>query len=567
MRTLIGHSIGRYHILEQLGEGGMAVVYKAFDTHPEIEVAVKVIRLDNIPPKMHEHALKRFAREGKVLVQLDHTNIVRVTDVGEHEGVPWLVMPLLSGGTLKHRMKTHGRYEWHEALQLLMPIADALSYSHNKKVIHRDVKPSNILFSYDGTLKISDFGIAKVLETEITVELTGTAAAIGTPEYMAPEQIVGKHIDARADIYALGVVLYELITGRRPFEATTPMAVLIKHTRDPLPRPSKYVKNLPEAVEYLLIKALAKRPQDRFESMADFLQAMQIVLQHPERGQFPKQIELAEAYEDLRTVGEDLTIDPYNTSIEEQTAPPLPPISVVYPPPIPEKKKGVGVIGYILGVVFALIGIVLAIILFSSGTRKANPAGINPSVIAKESPSPNVDTIIEKTKTPTPEEVNTPIWSTPKAYFLNQYDLHSYINPGDLIRVALGGGKNGIRSEADTTPSNNRIGIAESGEVMLVVSGPERDRGGYLLWQVIPTYDTDWEIGWTPEIAEPIGEYWLEPLPTWNPCANSGLKSHLETGGKAFVSVITDTSNKVRETPSLDGDDIGRIKAGESMNI
>ena len=274
MQNLIGHSIGRYHILEQLGEGGMAVVYKAYDTHLECEVAVKVIRTENLPQSGVERALKRFEREAKAVAKLNHPNIVKVTDYGETDDKPYLVMPYLPGGTLKELIKQRGRIPWQEAVRTLAPITEALGYAHEHHVIHRDIKPSNILLTDKGIPMLTDFGVAKIIEEEATQDLTGTAATIGTPEYMAPEQITSKNVDGRADIYSLGIVLYEMITGRRPFEADTPMAVLFKHASDPLPRPSQYVKDLPPNIENLLIKSLAKKPEDRYQSAEEFRNAI-----------------------------------------------------------------------------------------------------------------------------------------------------------------------------------------------------------------------------------------------------------------------------------------------------
>jgi len=274
MPDLIGQYIGRYHILERLGEGGMATVYKAFDTRLEAEVAIKVIRVEELPPKVLDRALKRFAREAKALARLTHPNIVRVIDTGEHEGAPYLVMPYLPGGSLKQVLRERGRLPWEEALQMLIPIARALGYAHRQGMIHRDVKPSNILITEDGELILTDFGIAKILGEETTVDLTGTRALVGTPEYMAPEQVTSRAVDARVDIYALGVVLYEMLTGRKPYQADTPMAVMIKHVHDPLPRPREFVPDLPEEVERILLKALAKDPDERYQTMDELAAAL-----------------------------------------------------------------------------------------------------------------------------------------------------------------------------------------------------------------------------------------------------------------------------------------------------
>ncbi|UCF61218.1 MAG: protein kinase [Anaerolineaceae bacterium] len=271
---MIGKSLGRYHIREQLGEGGMGTVYKAFDTRLEREVAVKVI----LPHRRHApEFLKRFDREAKALAKMSHPNIVRVLDYGEHDGLPFLVMEYTPGGTLKEKLGD--AMPWHQAVHMQLPIARALMYAHEQKIIHRDVKPSNIIFSELGEPMLSDFGLAKVLEAEKTWDLTGTGVGIGTPEYMAPEQGIGKGVDHRADIYALGVVLYEMITGRPPYQADTPLAVLMKHINDPLPPPSEFVANLPERVEQVIIKALAKEAEDRFQSMGEFVAALANLLE------------------------------------------------------------------------------------------------------------------------------------------------------------------------------------------------------------------------------------------------------------------------------------------------
>jgi serine/threonine protein kinase len=274
MSNLIGHSLGRYQILEQLGEGGMAIVYKAYDTRLESDVAVKVIRTERLAPEILQRAMKRFEREAKSLAQLTHPNLVKVLDYGEYEGQPYLVMPYLPGGTLKQKIKGQPM-PWQEAARLLIPIARALDYAHKRNLIHRDVKPSNILITESGEPMLTDFGVAKIIDEEATLDLTGTSAAVGTPEYMAPEQATSKNVDRRVDIYALGIVFYEMVTGRRPFQADTPLAVLFKQASEPLPRPSLFVTNLPKSVEKILLKALAKRREDRYQEMGEVANAME----------------------------------------------------------------------------------------------------------------------------------------------------------------------------------------------------------------------------------------------------------------------------------------------------
>jgi len=271
MASLIGQSLGRYHILETIGEGGMAVVYKAFDTRLEREVAIKVI----LPYRTHaENFLKRFQREARALASLSHPNILKVFDFGEHEGMPYLVMEYLPGGTLKQKLVGQPQ-SWGESARLLAHVAHALEAAHRQGIIHRDVKPSNILLTRTGEPLLADFGIAKLVESdESTADLTGSGVGIGTPEYMAPEQGLGQ-VDERSDVYALGVVFYEMVTGSKPYSATTPMAVLLKKSTEPLPRPSLLAPGLPQAVENVLLKALARVPSERYTSMGDFARALE----------------------------------------------------------------------------------------------------------------------------------------------------------------------------------------------------------------------------------------------------------------------------------------------------
>ena len=166
-----------------------------------------------------------------------------------------------------------GSIPWQEAVNLLIPIARALDYAHRQEMIHRDVKPSNILITEDGEPMLTDFGVAKIIDEEATVDLTGTSMAVGTPEYMAPEQFQGK-VDFRIDIYALGVVLYEMVTGRKPYTADTPAALIIKQVTDPLPRPKRFMPNLPDDVEKLLLKTLSRQPEDRYQTMGELVVAL-----------------------------------------------------------------------------------------------------------------------------------------------------------------------------------------------------------------------------------------------------------------------------------------------------
>ncbi|MBV6397340.1 MAG: Serine/threonine-protein kinase PknD [Anaerolineales bacterium] len=271
MAGLIGKNLGRYEIRETLGEGGMATVYKAYDTRLEREVALKVIRREAFLPEEMEMLLKRFEREAKLLGRLSHPNIVGVIDYGEHEGLPYLVMVYVSGGTLKQLLGKP--IHWKRAVELILPVARALEYVHEHNIINRDVKPSNILMTEKGQPMLSDFGLVKLFGEksggETNVSLTSSGAGLGTPDYMAPEQWTGE-ATAQSDLYSLGVVLYEMITGHRPYTADTPAGVLVKQATEPLPLPKNYISDLPENVEAVILKVLAKRPEDRYPSVESF---------------------------------------------------------------------------------------------------------------------------------------------------------------------------------------------------------------------------------------------------------------------------------------------------------
>jgi serine/threonine protein kinase len=299
MTNFTGQSFGRYHLLEQLGEGGMAAVYKAYDTRLERDVAIKVIRVDKFAPAELERILKRFEREAKALARLTHPNIVPVIDYGDYEGAPYLVMPYLPGGTLKQNLGKP--MPWQDAVHLLLPIAQALGYAHDHNIIHRDIKPSNILLTENGQPMLSDFGIAKIIESEDVATLTGTGTGVGTPEYMAPEQWTGGTV-LQSDVYSLGVVLYELVTGRKPYIADTPVAILLKQASEPLPLPRQIVRDLPESVEKVILKSLAKKPEDRYEHMVDMVAAMETLLsrqsQRPQLKQKSKPVPLPQRTDD-----------------------------------------------------------------------------------------------------------------------------------------------------------------------------------------------------------------------------------------------------------------------------
>jgi serine/threonine protein kinase/tetratricopeptide (TPR) repeat protein len=270
MTELIGQSLGQYRILEQIGQGGMAVVYKAYQPGLDRYVAVKVLSpLHAKQPGFSE----RFQREAKAIAKLNHPNILPVYDFGQEQQYSFITMRYIEGAqTLKAVMA--GPLELSQVIDLIGQIAAALDYAHGQGVIHRDVKPSNVLMDGDWAL-LSDFGLAKM--TESTVDLTGTGVGVGTPAYMSPEQGQGEPVDHRTDIYALGIVLFEMLTGQIPHDAETPFGIILKRVADPLPLPRSINPNIPESIERIVLKALASEPDDRFASAGEMASALKAV--------------------------------------------------------------------------------------------------------------------------------------------------------------------------------------------------------------------------------------------------------------------------------------------------
>ncbi|MBN2085610.1 MAG: serine/threonine protein kinase [Anaerolineales bacterium] len=255
--------IARYEILREIGRGGMATVYLARDPNFQREVAVKVLPRE----AMHDSTLyQRFQREARTIASLEHPAIVPVHDFGEEDGQPFLVQRYLSGGSLSARIKA-GPLPIAEAAKVLIRIGGALDAAHAKGIVHRDLKPANILFDQYGEAYLSDFGIAQLSES--TSPLTGSAI-LGTPAYMSPEQIRGDgKVDGRADIYALGIVLFEMLTGKTPFKADTPAQMMMMHLANPTPRLPEEKTDLPDTINGVLIRAMAKDPELRFQKASE----------------------------------------------------------------------------------------------------------------------------------------------------------------------------------------------------------------------------------------------------------------------------------------------------------
>ena len=261
----------RYEIIQKIGEGGMGAVFLAQDLRLKRQVAVKRLIFQGNPAHM-EMFLKRFEREALAMASFSHPNIVSVYDFGQDEEGVYLVLEYMPGGALSDRMRQQS-FSLDQAIQLVLPLADALQEIHDRGQIHRDIKPSNVLFDTYGNPKLADFGVVKLLESESSHTLTATGVAVGTPAYMAPELISGEASPA-TDQYALGVVLYELATGKKPFIGRTPMETLTMHKYEPLPNPRTINPALPDWFCRVLTLTMRKEPHQRYSTIRAFADAL-----------------------------------------------------------------------------------------------------------------------------------------------------------------------------------------------------------------------------------------------------------------------------------------------------
>ncbi|MEO9060273.1 MAG: serine/threonine-protein kinase, partial [Ktedonobacteraceae bacterium] len=304
---LLGQALGTCVLKGLLGRGGMGVVYLAHQSRPRRSVAVKVL----MPGLLLESSIRaeflvRFRREADAIAALDHVHIMPIYEYGEQEDLAYLVMPHVTGGTLREVLEKRGRLPLNEIVPIIEQAAAALDYAHAQGIIHRDLKPGNILFHADGRVVLADFGLAKILNetNEMQHESSNPSSAgtiIGTPEYFSPEQSTGNPVDQRTDVYSLGIVLYQMLTGRVPFTGSTAVAIAVKHTIEMPPSPSALNPTIPRSVEAVVMKAIAKKPENRYASSGELACALRAAV--PEAALLPSSnTSLATAHERMTPV-------------------------------------------------------------------------------------------------------------------------------------------------------------------------------------------------------------------------------------------------------------------------
>lgn len=307
---------GRYEITELIGVGGMADVYKGTDVIDNKPVAIKILKKEFAE---NEEFLRRFRNESKAIAVFSHPNIVRIYDVGFSEKLQYIIMEYIDGITLKEYIEEEKVLSWKDSVHFVIQILRALQHAHDKGVVHRDIKPQNIMMLSDGTIKVMDFGIAKFAREE---GKTATDQAIGSVHYISPEQAKGDVTDERSDIYSVGVMLYEMLTGKKPFDSDNPVSIAVMHMHDIPERPRAINPDIPSGLEEIILKAMEKAPEDRYQSTTEMIKDIEAFKNNPE-------ITFNYYTEDVDTVDNTKFFGPINDGEEETGYNNNPPVPIV----------------------------------------------------------------------------------------------------------------------------------------------------------------------------------------------------------------------------------------------
>ena len=361
--ALIGMTLGGCKILSCIGRGGMGAVYKAEQLKLDRIVALKVM----LPGLAADRSyVERFMREARIAAQLNHPNVVQIHDVGEEGGWCFVVMEFVEGSSVKLLIRKMGKLPPRQALAILLQVTKGLDAAHKKGMIHRDIKPANLLISKDGIVKLADFGLARAIAS--SSQMTQSGAVMGTPHYMSPEQGQALPVDIRTDIYALGVSLFEMLTGTLPFEGDTPVSVILKHIQAPLPDTLRADPAIPPAVASLVEKMMAKKPEERYSSPAELAADIKLILQGKTPEALKPPVAPAPSPVGREAVASPVASDPLRAGRESSSAPQ--PSVKDRLAEMKARKKGLGIIGWgIAAAGLLLLAVVLALVLRNGAGR------------------------------------------------------------------------------------------------------------------------------------------------------------------------------------------------------
>lgn len=527
---------GKYQIIEELGKGGFGTVYRARETILDIERAIKVLH----PNLLSDNSfLSRFKGEAQMSALLDHANIVPVYEFGQVDGRNYLAMKYMPGGSLKDLLTEQGPLSPKETLRYFEDICNGVSFAHSKGVIHRDLKPSNLLIDEFKKIRVSDFGFAKAIASSRSISMSSTGNLIGTPAYMAPEIWNGKPATAQSDIYSLGCILYEMLTGKILFEGVSPAEVITKHVVEG----PKYSESLPLGIRSVLNKALQRDPDKRFSDAKELFEGVRSAL---ETGGEKKEEEPKKTKTKAMLIGGGILLalliafiatGGFSPHPKQTTSTPAVVVTDSPVPPTGEEKPATVVVG-------------------------AEPTQ---PIQETDLPQPALPTatigIIEPTATAVPPTKTPEMASDFPTYYPFPNCPRSQLHVGDSAYVSYNGSKISLRSEPVGTIGDTLIRKLNEGEVVHIIGGPACDQS-LLLWNVRTVQN---EFGWLPEGDS--SDFWILPIAIENVC--SGAKAtRLQVGDTAFVEPIPKDRNILYSEPVINSSkEIGRMNPGSYMEI
>ncbi len=554
---LTGRTLGTCVLENLVGQGGMGAVYLARQTRPSRRVAVKVLLPNTaMSSDVYEAFLARFRREADVVAKLEHINIMPIYEYGEQDNLAYLVMPYLTGGSLRDVLQKQGALSLEQTATYLDQAASALDYAHAQGVIHRDLKPANFLLASDGRLVLADFGIAHIMEdTSSGSGLTSTGMIIGTPEYMAPEMVNGEQVDYRADIYELGVVLFQMLSGHVPFRGTTPIVVITRHLQEALPSLHQLNPTIPAPIDAVIQKATAKRREDRYSSVSAFAQDFHKAIRQAPASYVPPIVDIQNIPTRLAapTVTQ-ATQRQYNTSSPEQEplylhqgnpieqnayanyqrpATPLystPPNTMPYQPPAQNNARPLLIIlGILVALVLIVAGVSAGFIL--NNRNQQGSTGITPTVdataqatvapTATKAPTSTPSPTKQPTVAPTPTLKPTAAPTQPATVPVGN-SLYAAASPG--MGCDTGGGKwenyNGIQVSCQNGKTNINNPTQSLGGTFLTTIPGQTYPANYVIQVQIqqdPASNADFGVYFRNQPGSQLGTYTflVHPDGTW----------------------------------------------------